>query len=388
MANIVDYINWRGDLSFKVCPFNEIDALILTQLAMIDFEGIVSAFPDTEEIKLREAADKYFLLDGEEKKTLGLIIPGDIIPMFKSMSVNKRYSDMRLCAYVNHVSTDTEKQFAALTVKTGDGSFVIFRGTDDTLVGWKEDLNLSFLEAIPSQKEAVEYLDCIGRSVRGVIRVGGHSKGGNLSVYAAVKCRDSVRKKIKEVYNFDGPGFSKDFLSLQEYQSLDGRIRTIVPQSSIVGMLFENDSKYSVVKSTESGLLQHNALSWETEREGLVRLPELTEESRRITKEINALISDLDNDARRSFADAVYGVMISTNATTLTELYKDKMTVLRSMSKTDKETRRLVIKILGLIMKDGGGQMLSVILNSMFKGQHEIPKTDKKSIDTKSKKNG
>lgn len=380
MANIVDYIKWRGDLPLPASPFNEVDALILTQLSMIDFDGIVPAFPETGGITVETAAKRYFADREVNEKSLGLIIPGEIIPMFGMMSESDRYKRMKLCSYVNHVNTDREQQFSALTVKTGDSIFITFRGTDDTLVGWKEDLNLSFLKEIPSQKEAVEYFDCIARNLRGSIRVGGHSKGGNLSVYAAVRCADRYRRRIREVYNFDGPGFSKEFLMSEKYGELDGRIKTIVPQSSIIGMLFENDAKYYVVESTESGLLQHNALSWNVNRDVLVRLPELTEESRRITGEINAMISGLDHDARRRFADAIYGVMISSNATTLTELYNDKLTVFRSMRKTDKETRRLVMKILGLLMQDGGGQILSVILGSFFKSQKErsAKETDKK----------
>ena len=141
MANIVDYIKWRGDLPLHASPFNEVDALILTQLSMIDFDGIVPAFPETGGITVETAAKRYFADHEVNEKSLGLIIPEEIIPMFRMMSESDRYKRMKLCSYVNHVNTDREQQFSALTVKTGDGIFITFRGTDDTLVGWKEDFN-------------------------------------------------------------------------------------------------------------------------------------------------------------------------------------------------------------------------------------------------------
>ena len=186
-----------------------------------------------------------------------------------------------------------------------------------------------------------------------------------------MKCRESIRRRIKEVYNFDGPGFSRDFLSLDAYRELDGRIKTVLPQSSVVGMLFENDEKYTVVKSRENGLLQHNAFSWETSRDGLVRLPELTAKSREASKQINSLLRDLDTDSRKRFVEALYGVLISTDATTLTELYADRFAVLRSLGKADKETRRLVVKILGIIIGDGGGQLFASVVNSYIKSRRK-----------------
>ena len=228
---------------------------------------------------------------------------------------------------------------------------------------------MAFLPSIPSQVEAVTYFDRVGKRIRGDIRVGGHSKGGNLAVFSAVKCRDSLRRRIREVYNFDGPGFSREFLSLESYRELDGRIKTVVPQSSLVGMLFENDEKYTVIKSSENGLLQHNALSWETTRDGLCRMPELTSQSREVSRQINGILHELDPEARRRFVEAVYRVLVSTDATTLTELYDDRFAVLRSLSKTDKETRRMVVKILSLMMGEGGGQVFSAVVNALFKSK-------------------
>jgi len=378
MSNIVDYVDWRGDLTLKASAFNEIDALILTQLAMIDLDGIVPSPKDGGDVSLSDAAAAFFADKKRSETPLGLIIPKEIIPLFGKLGKSRRFSEMRLCAYVNNTDVDAEQQFSAITVRLGDGSvFVSFRGTDDTLVGWKEDLNLAFLPSIPSQVEAVTYFDNIGKRMRGAIRVGGHSKGGNLAVFSAVKCRNNLRKRIREVYNFDGPGFSREFLSLPAYHDLDGRIKTVVPQSSLVGMLFENDEKYTVVKSIGNGIFQHNAFLWEVERTSLQRLSELTAQSREVSKQINTMLRELDGEARKRFVESVYGVLVSTEATTLTELYSDKLAVLRSIGKVDKETRKLMKKLFGLIIGDGGGQLFVAVVNSFFKNRKNTPvKTD------------
>ena len=375
MSNVIDYIDWRGDITLRTSPFNEIDALALTQLAMIDLEGIVPTLGDGGFVTMGEAAESFFADKKRSRAPLGLIIPKEIITLFKKMGKSERFSKMRLGCYVNNTDKDAEQQFSALTVRLGDGSFfVAFRGTDDTIVGWKEDLNLAFMPSIPSQIEAVSYFDRVGKLIRGRVRVGGHSKGGNLAVFAAVKCRHSLRERITEVYNFDGPGFGADFISLDEYRELEDRIKIVVPESSVVGMLFENGKRYSVVRSTENGIFQHNALSWECRRERLVRLPELCEQSKKVSGQINLLLADLDIEARRKFADAIYSVLTSTEATTLTELYEDRFDVLRSLSKTDRETRRLVMKLFGILMNDGNGQLFGIVVSSLFGGKKDAKK--------------
>ena len=384
MPNVIDYIDWRGDITLRISPFNEVDALLLTQLAMIELDGIVPKLGEEGFITLGEAAELFFSDKKRSSAPLGLIIPKEIITLFNKMGKSERFSGMRLGCYVNNTDHTAEQQFSALTVKLGDGSFFVsFRGTDDTIVGWKEDLNLAFMPSIPSQIEAVSYFDRVGKMIRGGVRVGGHSKGGNLAVFAAVKCRDALRKRIIEVYNFDGPGFGSDFILLEAYHDLEDRIKTVVPQSSVVGMLFENGKRYNVVKSSENGIFQHNALTWECRRDKFVRLPDLCEQSKKVSGQINLLIADLDIDARRRFADAIYAALISTDATTLTELYNDRFTILRSLGKTDRETRRLVMKLFGILMNDGNGQLLGVVVSSFFGG-----KRDEKKTSTKSKPRG
>lgn len=388
MANAVDYIDWRGDIDLDISPFNEIDALLLTQVAMIDLGGIVPGPESGEYIDFRDAASIFFRDKKRSRTPLGLIIPKETVTLFRKMGKSERYSKMKLGHYVHDTDHTVEQQFSALTVMLGNGStFIAFRGTDDSIVGWKEDLNLAFMPSIPSQIEAVTYFDRVGEQIDGKVIVGGHSKGGNLAVFAAVVCEDSLRKRITDVYCFDGPGFGREFTAHASYREIEDRLRIIVPQSSVVGMLFENGRRYSVVKSTENGIFQHNALTWECKRDKLVRMPELCEQSRKVSAQINLLIADLDMDARRRFAEAIYDALTSTKASTLTELYEDRFAILRSLSKADKDTRRLVLKLFSILMSDGNGQLFGTVVGSIFGGKKDDKK--KPTAGTKSgAKNG
>lgn len=355
MPNIIDYVKWRGDLSTEASPFNDIDSLILSQITMINFKGIVPAPFETGRISLRDAADTYFADYERSATSLGKIIPPETKELFFEAGKSERFGKMMLSAYVSYTSIDEETQFAAMTADIGDGSrCVIFRGTDDSLVGWKEDLNLSFMETIPAQTEALRYLEDAASSFKGGIRVAGHSKGGNLSVYAATKADKSIQDRIITVYNHDAPGFSRAFLSSPEHERVEDKIRTIVPQSSVVGMLFENKGEYEIVKSTMSGILQHNPFSWEVLGNDFIKLDSLTEEGQRIAKVMNDWMANATLEEKERFADAFYNILAATEATTLTELYADKYAVVRAIKDTDKETRNMVFSVIGIIFEEGG----------------------------------
>ncbi len=363
MANIFDYLKWRGDLSLRVSPFNEVDNLILSQLAMFDLGGLVPASPLEGSVFLGEAMDAYFEDEKRAVRPLGAIIPVELVEMGRQVGKSPRFREMKLTGYVNSVDENSEKQFAALTVDLGDRSwYIAFRGTDDTIVGWKEDFNLAFRSPVPSQLAAVEYLERVAAQTQGRLRVGGHSKGGNLAVYAAVKCTPKTKRRIRSVYNNDGPGFSHEFLSLPEYGVMADRITTILPQSSVVGMLFENDQRYHVVKSTENGIMQHNALSWEVLGTQLVRMDALTQESRDISTLLNGWMQDLTLEDRRKLVEGVFQILLSTKATTVTELADDKAALVRAVRTADKETRRLLLHYFGILFGKGSKLVIGNLL--------------------------
>lgn len=277
MANILEYLDWRGDLTLLERPFNEVDNLILAEICYLDFSGFVPAGFQTQQVTLLDAASAYFAAHPETN--MGVLVPDQIPVLVEHAAKTARFSDVRLLGYVNRIDEKTQTQFSALTMLLPDGSaYVAFRGTDDTIVGWKEDFNMAFTPEIPAQKYAAEYL----RQVSGALPfrpllVGGHSKGGNLAVYAAVFCGQDVQNRILAVYNNDGPGFYSSLLSLPEHKPVAGKITTLLPESSVVGMLLEHEEAYQVVRSTQVGLMQHDGFSWQVKGERFEHLTELAE---------------------------------------------------------------------------------------------------------------
>jgi hypothetical protein len=258
---------------------------------------------------------------------------------------------MVLTGFINQVDVSQEKQFAALTIIPDDGSpFITYRGTDNTLVGWKEDFNMSFSPVVPAQKEAVKYLEKMAAHLHGPLRIGGHSKGGNLAVYAASFCRSSIRRRITEIYSNDAPGFHDNVISSKGYQIIRERIRSYVPQLSVVGMLLEHDDDYTVVKSTESGLMQHDIFSWEVGSNDVIRLDTVTRGSQFIDRTIKEWLSKVDVENRQRFIDALFSVFASTKAYSIPELteswFKNAGRILQTYKDIDEPTRKMINKTL------------------------------------------
>ena len=276
MANILDYLDWRGDLTLAERGFNEVDNLLMAELCFLDFSGIVPA-DFSAPVSLPEAMQKYDAARPQE--TMGVLVPEQIPELGHKMAASRRFSDLTLCAYVSRTDEETQTQFSALTALLPDKTaYIAFRGTDDTIVGWKEDFNLAFLPVVPAQRMAAEYLAAAAAALPShPLRVGGHSKGGNLAVYSAVFCGEAVQNQLMRVYNNDGPGFRTSLLGLPEHRRVADKITTILPESSVVGMLLEHEERYEVVRSTQSGLWQHDGFSWQVRGEKFEHLPDLTE---------------------------------------------------------------------------------------------------------------
>ena len=218
ITTVFDYLDWRGDISFSQLPPCEVDSLVFSLLSYIDFDGIVPPPDEIKGVSLLAAAKKFIKKYKEDgKPDIGFIIPKDVVVLLAKAAKTKRFGEVLLSSYVNKICDGEEKQFSAITfvfknTEGADELFVVFRGTDDTIVGWKENFNMSFMQPVPSQLEAAEYLSDVASNTFGEITVGGHSKGGNLAVYAAVSAPERVKKRINTVYNLDGPGFNIDFL--------------------------------------------------------------------------------------------------------------------------------------------------------------------------------
>lgn len=200
MSNIFDYLEWRGDLSIKVDKFNEIDNLILSRLSYFPFDGL---FESNEEIELKEVYERYKKLG-----TTGRILQKEDIDLFPLLAKSNRFGDLKLTRYTNKLDLIKEKQFSAITILLPDEIiYVSYRGTDNTVVGWKKDFNMSFSELVPSQTDAVEYLENVAKAYNKKLLVGGYSKGGNLAVYVGTFCKKEIQNNIIKIYNNDGSGF-------------------------------------------------------------------------------------------------------------------------------------------------------------------------------------
>ena len=356
MANIMDYLDWRGDLPLSAAPFNEVDGLILAELSFIDFEGIVPPPEVGNGVPLRDAAGTYFARHNGQEISMGVLVPSRIPDLMCRMAHSARFGTMRLNGYCERTDDAHEQQFAALTVELGDGSiFVSYRGTDDTIVGWKEDLNMGYMEVIPSQTRALEYLGRVARQYPdAALRIGGHSKGGNLSVYAAVHTPAAVQERIVQVYNNDGPGFIRSLAGTPEHARVAARIRTVVPQSSVVGQLLEHEENVQVVCSDADGVMQHDGFSWQVLGDHFVHLDGFSREGKVIDETIEAWEAALSPRQREVFADALYEVLTASGAKTLSELNGDKLksavTILKTYSNLDRPTRQALSGALRLLV--------------------------------------
>ena len=238
MSDIFDYILWRGDLTFSQTGLNCVDSLIFSQMAYFPLDHLWGK-DENGKVTIREA---YKRLQEEEERghTIQYHLERDR-ELFPAMAESRRFGNLVLMDFVNRIDTEIEKQFAAVTVKLLDSTCIIYRGTDNTLVGWKEDFNMSFSTPVPAQIDAVKYLQMISEKVQDALIVCGHSKGGNLAVYASLFCSDSVGRRIRQIYNHDGPGFDGRVVSRTRLLALAGKLHTFVPQSSVIGMLLDHE---------------------------------------------------------------------------------------------------------------------------------------------------
>ena len=331
MGNIMDYINWRGDLSFEQSKFNEVDNLILACFSYVNLDGI-PAVAEQKGIELKNLAEEFMKLHTMEEleadKSFIRLAPF----MMLEMAETNRFGNSVIRNYVNEIVTEAEQQFAAVEIVLEDGtSYVSFRGTDDTIIGWKEDFNLS-TGVVPAQERAVEYVRRVSENTTGMLRVGGHSKGGNLAIYGAVMCKEA-HEKILEVYSNDGPGFSKEFQELPETEEMMDKIIRIIPEYSIIGTLLEHEKAPVIVASSSKGLLQHDGFSWEVQGPALVRRDSLSRTALRFIEIFHKWIDGMEMEQKKVLIEDLFATLQASGYENLSEVQSGGLKSLAAMVK-------------------------------------------------------
>ncbi len=347
-TNIIDYINWRGDLSFDASPFNEVDAAIFARFSYMDLKNIV--LYSAKGMSLKNAYQKY-----ARKKECRIYWELDP-ELFKKMSESKRYQDLTLSFYIERNNAIKVEQFSALTISIrNDLHFVSYRGTDSTVNGWKEDLMMTFDESVPSQEEAKRYLKRVSNTLEGDFYIGGHSKGGNLSVYASIMSDDTLTNRIKGVYSFDGPGLHKNILEKAGNKKIVNSIYTYIPQSSVFGRMLNHSEQMLMVHSASTGLLQHDLYSWTVMQKTFNLEKDNTAFSRVFETTFQDYLSNLTRDDRKKVVDVIFNAIAECGeVNTIEELAKGLMfnllKVVKHLSDLERDDQALIseaIKVLG-----------------------------------------
>lgn len=338
MSNLLDYLAWRGDLPLERDPFNSVDALLLSCLSYVDFADVAPGMGEGK-ITLEEASERFFTLHSPEELAQDKSFINFAPSMLKALADSDRFKDAYILNYVNDTDISREIQFSAIEVDTSDGAtFISFRGTDDSIIGWKEDFNLSFM-TVPAEDEAVAYLKKVTDGKNNTVRIGGHSKGGHLAVYSAALADDKLNSRIERIYNFDGPGFNRDATESENFRKIKGRIVKMIPESSIVGRLLFNATEPVIVRSNETGIMQHNPLSWQLEGKEF--------ETRDFTDKISDLfdetmtkwLDEMSFEERKVFVDELFSVFEASGCENLSMLTKVGVKGTRAMIGRMKEIK-------------------------------------------------
>ncbi len=332
MGNITDYVIGYGRYTIDEEPFNEVDSLVLSQFSYLKFDKIL-----TGSGRVKKAMRIWELKESGDYETLYADSRFEKVnrELFEAMAGSRRFSSVRLYDHVNIVDPQWEIQFSAITCMFDNGfTYVAFRGTDETLTGWKEDFNMSFITPVPAQEKAVQYLNRIGSSVASDLTVGGHSKGGNLAVYASMMCRPKVRSRIEAIYSHDGPGFAEGVLDSEEFACIKDRIRKSVPRSSVVGMVLQTQENYEVVKCRNFGLLQHDPYNWLIDGVGFKKAESIFRHRYVTDRSVNKWIRGMGREQRQEFVELLFEIVRGLGSDDLNDVMGDPVNSGRRIKST------------------------------------------------------
>lgn len=342
MADFFDYLQWRGDLPMDAVPLCPVDTLILSELCYLNFRDLVRE-DFLRPVALRTAAEAFLALPDRDNRDR---VKKDQ-DLLARCAETERFGGLRLVFYRSELLPELQSQFAAVTWLLPGGTVLItFRGTDLSLAGWKEDFNMSFQEVVPAQEKALRYLEAFARCHRGPIALAGHSKGGNMAVFAAARAQPDLQERITAVHNHDGPGFCRSMMSDPGYRAMLPKIRTFVPQSSVVGMLLEHEEPYTVIKSRQVSLLQHDPYSWSVLGGGFETMEQVDTGSRFLDRTIKTWLTETAPESRNEFVDAVYELLTVGQVADLRQviLPRNVLRYLRTLG-ADEQMRSVIARV-------------------------------------------
>ncbi len=350
MKTLFDYLNYYKDEPFDVIPFNEVDCLILAMFSYVRLDGIVPK-EKRESISMSEACSLFLSKYSEKDFKKEYWMFPISYKLVKQLSLSKRYFYIKLYHLVT--STDSNGQFGAITMRLPNGiTYISFEGTDSSISGWKEDFELMYKCPIYSQKLAVQYFDETLNLFDREIYVGGHSKGGNLAMYGYMYGKPYYKRRVKKVYNFDGPGFLDDIFYSDLYKDLSTKLTMIVPRESIVGMML-NHGDYQVVSSTHKGMMQHEGTSWECFG-GYFVTTSLSKKSLKFEQNLNDYINGMTLEERKNFVDTVFAVFEKSNITNIMQLKDFKiahlLSIMKEFNNVPSNTKRNLVAMLRIFI--------------------------------------
>ena len=312
--NVFGYLA-RSFETFAERPLTDVDSLVLSCLSYFHYQG--DAVRSCEGVLVGD----LFCAEHLDAMAHGLWDAEGLVRLLALVSASPRFRDVRVSEYVDDFDVAAEKQFSACVLRLPDGdAYVSYRGTDNTLVGWKEDFNMAFETGVPSQYAAIDYLERVAPGIEGRIFLGGHSKGGNLAVCAAARCSAEVAARLGRVFSHDGPGFTEEALADVLWKERSGLVSKTVPRSSVIGMLFERQEDYAVVESATMGLTQHDPFSWVVEGEDFVRCDDLGRGASFVDKGLNEWISSMTREEREGFVETLFSVLGAAGEDTFADL--------------------------------------------------------------------
>ena len=362
---LLDYLKWRNDVDFYTAEFNDIDNVVLSYLAYIDFGELFgdADVPCNMDKALKQFCKKYSLDEIRENAEFTKRAP----LLLEEMAGGERFRETIIEHYMDDFDKEKTKQFAAVTFKLPNGvNYISFRGTDSTITGWKESLLMSCTSDIEGAKEAVDYLNKVAKLLKGDLIIGGHSKGGNFAMYASAFCDDSIKKRIIKIYNNDGPGFRDEIIESQEYKQIEPKILSILPQTSIIGQLLSNRAEEKIIKSDAKGIFQHDPMTWEVTKNKFVA-EELDDFSKFVKIALGSWLEKIDDETRESVVSTVFSMIEETKAETFVEFggsaFKNTGILIKELAKLPKEKRKELMTAFGSLIQESGKAAFDQIQN-------------------------